>query len=96
MKARVRIEFRHPHQDVIDETALRQLQLTKPGSPKTPNHAVGNPHPGVLVAKVGYFGVKSAKVHPEQMGTKPAKVGHLAANLLKYVPNKKKKKKTSL
>ena len=29
MKARVRIEFRHPHQDVIDETALRQLQLTK-------------------------------------------------------------------
>ena len=42
-------------------------------------------HPGVLVAKVGYFGVKSAKVHPEQMGTKPAKVGHLAANLLKYV-----------
>ena len=45
MKARVRIEFRHPHQDVIDETALRQLQLTKPGSPKTPNHAVGNPMP---------------------------------------------------
>ena len=29
MKARVRLEFRHPHQDVIDETALRQLQLTK-------------------------------------------------------------------
>ena len=26
MKARVRLEFRHPHQDVIDETALRQLQ----------------------------------------------------------------------
>ena len=45
MKARVRLEFRHPHQDVIDETALRQLQLTKPGSPKTPNHAVGNPMP---------------------------------------------------
>ena len=36
---------------------------------------------------MGYFGVKSAKVHPEQMGTKPAKVGHLAANLLKYVKN---------
>ena len=49
-------------------------------------------HPGVLVAKVGYFGVKSAKVHPEQMGTKPAKVGHLAANLLKYVPKKQNKK----
>ena len=44
-------------------------------------------HPGVLVAKVRYFGVKSAKVLLEQMGTKPAKVGHLAANLLKYVPN---------
>ena len=50
-------------------------------------------HPGVLVAKVGYFGVKSAKVPQGQMGTKPAKVGHLAANLLKYV--KKNKKKSS-
>ena len=29
-------------------------------------------HPGLLVAKVGYFGVKSAKVPPGQMGTKPA------------------------
>ena len=26
------------------------------------------------------------------MGTKPAKVGHLAANLLKYVPKKTKTK----
>ena len=26
-------------------------------------------HPGVLVAKVGYFGVKSTKVHRVQMGT---------------------------
>ena len=43
-------------------------------------------HPGVLVAKVRYFDPKSAKVPPGQMGTKPAKVGHLAANLLKYVP----------
>ena len=49
-------------------------------------------HPGVLDAKVGYFDPKSAKVLPEQIGTKPAKVGHLAANLLKYVPKKKKKK----
>ena len=49
-------------------------------------------HPGVLVAKVGYFGVKSAKVPQGQMGTKPAKVGHLAANLLKYVKKKTKKK----
>ena len=31
-------------------------------------------------------------MHPVQIGTKPAKVGHLAANLLKYVPKKKKKK----
>ena len=45
-------------------------------------------HPGVLVAKVGYFGAKFAKVPQGQMGTKPAKVGHLAANLLKYVPKK--------
>ena len=41
-------------------------------------------HPGVLVAKVRYLDPKSANVHLEQMGTKPAKVGHLAANLLKY------------
>ena len=43
-------------------------------------------HPGVVVAKVGYFDPKSAKVHPVQIGTKPAKVGHLAATLLKCVP----------
>ena len=43
-------------------------------------------HPGVLDAKVGYFDPKSAKVLPEQIGTKPAKVGHLAATLLKCVP----------
>jgi hypothetical protein len=30
-------------------------------------------HPGVVDAKVGYFGVKSTKVYREQMGTKPAK-----------------------
>ena len=29
-------------------------------------------HPGELVAKVGYFGVKLAKVYRVQMGTKPA------------------------
>ena len=34
-------------------------------------------HPGELATKVGYFGVKSTKVHRVQMGTKPAKVGHL-------------------
>ena len=45
-------------------------------------------HPGVLDAKVGYFDPKSAKVLPEQIGTKPAQVGPLAANLLKYVPKK--------
>ena len=32
-------------------------------------------HPGELATKVGYFGVKSAKVCRAQMGTKPAKVG---------------------
>ena len=37
----------------------------------------GLEHPGVLDAKVGYFGVKSAKVQQLQMGTKPAKVGRL-------------------
>ena len=46
-------------------------------------------HPGVLDAKVGYFDPKSAKVHPVQIGTKPAKVGHLAANPLKYLPEYK-------
>ena len=50
-------------------------------------------HPGVLDAKVGYFDPKSAKVLLEQIGTKPAKVGHLAANLLKYVAKKTKKQK---
>ena len=40
---------------------------------------------------MGYFDPKSAKVLLEQMGTKPAKVGHLAANLLKYVPPQTKK-----
>ena len=50
-------------------------------------------HPGVLVAKVGYFDPKSAKVPIwADMGTKPAKVGHLAATLLKYVPKKQKNK----
>ena len=53
---------------------------------------MGSNHPGVLVAKVRYFDPKSAKVPPGQMGTKPAKVGHLAANLLKYVPPENKKK----
>ena len=41
------------------------------------------PHPGVLVAKVGYFGVKSAKVYRVQMGTKPAKVGRLGPRCAK-------------
>ena len=30
---------------------------------------IGWGHPGVLATKVGYFGVKSAKVLLEQMGT---------------------------
>jgi hypothetical protein len=40
-------------------------------------------HPGELVAKVGYFGVKSAKVCRAQMGTKPAKVGRLGPRCAK-------------
>jgi hypothetical protein len=36
-----------------------------------------------LVAKVGYFGVKSAKVCRAQMGTKPAKVGRLGPRCAK-------------
>jgi len=40
-------------------------------------------HPGELVAKVGYFGVKSAKVYRVQMGTKPAKVGRLGPRCAK-------------
>ena len=42
---------------------------------------------GVLVAKVGYFafGVKSAKVLREQMGTKPAKVGRLGPRCAKQL-----------
>ena len=40
-------------------------------------------HPGELVAKVGYFGVKSTKVHRVQMGTKPAKVGRLGPRCAK-------------
>jgi len=35
------------------------------------------------VAKVGYFGVKSAKVCRAQMGTKPAKVGRLGPRCAK-------------
>ena len=42
--------------------------------------AAGAGHPGVLVAKVGYFDPKSAKVPIWADGhQKPAKVGHLAA-----------------
>jgi hypothetical protein len=53
------------------------------GTPKKPRV-----HPGVLVgrvlvAKVGYFGVKSTKVHRVQMGTKPAKVGRLGPRCAK-------------
>jgi hypothetical protein len=40
-------------------------------------------HPGELVAKEGYFGVKSAKVCRAQMGTKPAKVGRLGPRCAK-------------
>ena len=36
-----------------------------------------------LATKVGYFGVKSANVIRDQMGTKPAKVGRLASGVLK-------------
>ena len=39
--------------------------------------AEGGAHPGVVATKVGYFGVKSTKVYRVQMGTKPAKFGHL-------------------
>ena len=53
-------------------------------------------HPGVLVAKVGYFGVKYAKVHLVQMGTKPAKVGPLGSKSAKVPKDKKKKKKLSV
>ena len=35
-------------------------------------------HPGVLAAKVSDFGSNLLKCSREQMGTKPAKVGHLA------------------
>ena len=48
-------------------------------------------HPGVLVAKVRYFGVKSAKVPQGQMGTKLAKVSHLAANLIRQQQQQQKK-----
>jgi hypothetical protein len=45
-------------------------------------------HGGVVATKVRYFVVKSTNVHRVQMGTKPAKVGHLqsrlASTLLKY------------
>jgi hypothetical protein len=40
-------------------------------------------HSGELDAKVGYFGVKSAKVYRVQMGTKPAKVGRLGPRCAK-------------
>ena len=36
------------------------------------------PHPGVLAAKVRDFGSNLLKCSREQIGTKPAKVGHLA------------------
>ena len=36
-----------------------------------------------LATKVGYFGIKPTKVPRGQISTKPAKVGRLAATLLK-------------
>jgi hypothetical protein len=52
-------------------------------SPATCGRKSRERHPGVLVAKVGYFGVKSTKVHRVQMGTKPAKVGRLGPRCAK-------------
>ena len=42
-------------------------------------------HPGVVDAKVGYFGVKSTKVYRVQMGTKPAKGRSLGPRCAKVV-----------
>ena len=51
--------------------------------PSTPLYNIAGKHPGELVAKVGYFGVKSTKVCRAQMGTKPAKVGRLGPRCAK-------------
>ena len=65
-----------------------QIPLPSHSSHPTPkwnqnNQNTGIIHPGELVAKVGYFGVKSAKVCRAQMGTKPAKVGRLGPRCAK-------------
>ena len=67
---------------------LADLQLSKYWSniryaPSYGRSLVSLAHPGELVAKVGYFGVKSAKVCRAQMGTKPAKVGRLGPRCAK-------------
>ena len=50
----------------------------------SPHHfPLNRHHRGVLATKVGYFWVRPTKVPRGQMGTKPAKVGRLAATLLK-------------
>ena len=68
--------------------SLSVLTLRSPPSDTGPftttsSVKVGFYHPGELVAKVGYFGVKSAKVCRAQMGTKPAKVGRLGPRCAK-------------
>ena len=47
---------------------------------------------GSLLLKWGTLTPNLLKCPYGQMGTKPAKVGHLAATLLKYVPKKQKQK----
>jgi hypothetical protein len=50
----------------------RAYRCTYPVEPEQIVRAL-RPHPGVVDAKVGYFGIKSTKVYRVQMGTKPAK-----------------------
>ena len=56
MMAARSVGFRHLHLDVIDEPQFRQL--TKPGPPKTPGHAVGNPKPTLPTPPIRGFGAR--------------------------------------
>jgi len=73
---------KHVHVDVRCSTPAEQTAEPQPPR-QTELRRPRREHPGELVAKVGYFGVKSTKVHRVQMGTKPAKVGRLAPRCAK-------------
>ena len=77
-----RLKYQNENRDV--SAPLSRLAVGRRAAPRPLASRGDARHPGELATKVGYFGVKSTKVHPGvQMGTKPAKVGRLAPGVLK-------------